>query len=121
MTHKGILRMEKGFVFLDEIVHGIRWDAKYATWDNFTGKPVDGYEVNRVAGTRALAYALLDAQRRAAALGCGLLLWDGYRPKRAVDCFLRWSTQPEDRSTNEKYHPNITRAEMIAKGYVALQ
>ena len=114
-------RMERGFVFLDEIVHGVRWDAKYATWDNFTGKPVDGYEVNRVAGTRALAYALLEAQRRAAALGCGLLLWDGYRPKRAVDCFLRWSTQPEDRLTKEKYYPNITRTEMLAKGYVALQ
>lgn len=32
--------METGFIFLDEAVHGIRWDAKYATWDNFTGKPV---------------------------------------------------------------------------------
>ncbi|HFS4883329.1 TPA: M15 family metallopeptidase, partial [Enterococcus faecium] len=28
--------MEIGFTFLDEIVHGVRWDAKYATWDNFT-------------------------------------------------------------------------------------
>ncbi|HAQ1758393.1 TPA: D-Ala-D-Ala dipeptidase VanX, partial [Enterococcus faecium] len=23
--------MEIGFTFLDEIVHGVRWDAKYAT------------------------------------------------------------------------------------------
>jgi D-alanyl-D-alanine dipeptidase len=50
-----------------------------------------------------------------------LLLWDGYRPKRAVDCFLRWSEQPEDNFTKERYYPNIKRAEMLAKGYVASQ
>lgn len=113
--------MEKGFVFLDEMLPGVRWDAKYATWDNFTGKPVDGYEANRIVGTHALALALLEAQKQAAALSCGLLLWDGYRPKRAVDCFLRWAKQPEDNLTKEKYYPNIERTEMVAKGYVASQ
>ena len=29
--------MTDEFVFVDEFVSGIRWDAKYATWDNFTG------------------------------------------------------------------------------------
>ncbi|HGC6131581.1 TPA: D-Ala-D-Ala dipeptidase VanX, partial [Enterococcus faecium] len=24
--------MENGFLFLDEMLHGVRWDAKYATW-----------------------------------------------------------------------------------------
>lgn len=111
--------MEKGFVFLDAILTGIRWDAKYATWDNFTGKPVDGYEVNRIVGTHALALALLEVQKQADALGYGLLLWDGYRPKRAVDCFLRWSEQPEDNLTKEKFYPSIERPEMFAKGYIA--
>lgn len=111
--------MEKGFVFLDEVVRGVRWDAKYATWDNFTGKPVDGYEVNRIVGTHAAALALQDARNCAAALGYGLLLWDGYRPKRAVDCFLRWSRQQEDGLTKERYYPRIERAEMLTKGYVA--
>jgi D-alanyl-D-alanine dipeptidase len=102
-------------------LHGVRWDAKYATWDNFTGKPVDGYEVNRIVGTHALALALLEAQKQAADLGYGLLLWDGYRPKRAVDCFLRWSEQPEDNLTKERHYPNIERTEMFAKGYIASQ
>ncbi|MEM5817578.1 MAG: D-Ala-D-Ala dipeptidase VanX, partial [Desulfitobacterium hafniense] len=26
--------MKSDFVFVDELVSGIRWDAKYATWDN---------------------------------------------------------------------------------------
>lgn len=111
--------MEKGFVFLDEVLRGIRWDAKYATWDNFTGKPVDGYEVNRIVGTHELAAALHAAQERAAVLGYGLLLWDGYRPQRAVDSFVQWSEEPEDGRTKSKHYPNINRSEMIRKGYVA--
>ena len=43
--------MERGFVFLDEVLIGVRWDAKYATWDIFTGTPVEGYEVNRIVGS----------------------------------------------------------------------
>ena len=38
--------MNDDLVFVDEFVSGIRWDAKYATWDNLVGKPVDGYLVN---------------------------------------------------------------------------
>jgi D-alanyl-D-alanine dipeptidase len=107
------------FVFVDQLVTGVRWDAKYATWDNFTGKPVDGYLANRIVGTTALCAALEAAQKRADSLGFGLVLWDGYRPQRAVDCFLRWSQQPEDGRTKPRHYPNIDRAGMFEKGYVA--
>lgn len=111
--------MKDDFVFVDECVPGIRWDAKYATWDNFTGKPVDGYLANRIVGTKALCAALDRARVAAGSLGFGLLLWDGYRPQRAVDCFLRWSTLPEDGRTKLRHYPNIDRAEMFENGYVA--
>jgi D-alanyl-D-alanine dipeptidase len=111
--------VEPGFVFLDEVLRGVRWDAKYATWDNFTGRPVDGYEVNRVVGSHALADALQEATTRAASLGFGLLLWDGYRPQRAVNRFLQWSAEPEDGRTKRRFYPRIDRAAMFANGYVA--
>jgi len=111
--------MNGDFVFVDELVPGIRWDAKYATWDNFTGTPVDGYLTNRIAGTVALCAALERARDAAATLGLGLLLWDGYRPQRAVDAFLRWSAAPENGRTKSRHYPNIERAEMFDRGYVA--
>ena len=111
--------MDDDFVFVDEVVSGVRWDAKYATWDNFTGKPVDGYLANRIVGTRALCAALDKVRKQAESLGFGLLLWDGYRPRRAVDCFLSWSQQPEDGRTKARHYPNIDRAEMIEKEYLA--
>lgn len=113
--------MNEDFVYVDDWVPGIRWDAKYATWDNFTGKPVDGYFANRIVGTRTLCSALDQAREKAASLGFGLLLWDGYRPRRAVDCFRRWTEQPEDGQTKQRYYPNIDRLEMLEKGYVATQ
>nr|AGS49815.1 vancomycin B-type resistance protein VanX/D-alanyl-D-alanine dipeptidase [uncultured bacterium esnapd16.1] len=111
--------MNNDFVFVDDVVPGIRWDAKYATWDNFIGKPVDGYHANRIVGTTALCAGLARAQEAAEARGFGLLLWDGYRPQRAVDCFLRWSQQPEDGRTKPRHYPNIDRAQMFELGYVA--
>lgn len=107
------------FVYVDELVPGIRWDAKYATWDNFTGRPVDGYLANRIVGTTALCAALERARDEAAALGFGLLIWDGYRPQRAVDEFLRWSHEPEDGRTKARHYPRIERTAMFELGYVA--
>lgn len=108
-----------GFVHLDEVLDGVRWDAKYATWDNFTGRPVDGYRANRIVGSLALAEGLLAASRIAAEDGWGLLLWDGYRPQRAVECFRHWADQPEDGATKQRFYPHLDRAAMFDHGYVA--
>ena len=57
--------MQPGFVYLETAVPALKWDAKYATADNFTGAPVDGYRANRVVGTVQLANALRDVAIRA--------------------------------------------------------
>ena len=111
--------MYKDFVFLDELIPGVRWDAKYATWDNFTGVPVSGYSVNRIVGTEKMAWALRDIMNKAVPLGYGLLLWDGYRPQRAVDHFLRWIACTENGKTKSRYYPNIDKKSMLSQGYIA--
>lgn len=113
------MTMHKAFVFVDELVSGVRWDAKYATWENFTGRPVDGYVVNRIVGTQVLCAALREARDKAASRGFGLLIWDGYRPQRAVDRFLRWSLEPEDGRRKQRHYPNLDRPGLFANGYVA--
>ena len=77
--------MHPDFAFVDELVPGIRWDAKYATWDNFTGQPVDGYAANRISpivGGLALSAAILNHVRHRpwgalAASGLGFLSVSG--------------------------------------------
>ncbi|THV29512.1 D-Ala-D-Ala dipeptidase VanX [Glycomyces paridis] len=111
--------MRDDFVFLDEALEGVRCDAVYAGPENFTGAPVDGYRSARIVGSAALCAALERVQGKAGALGLGLLLWDAYRPQRAVDRFLRWAAEPEDGRTKARHYPNIERSEMVALGYVA--
>ncbi|MDR2087798.1 MAG: D-Ala-D-Ala dipeptidase VanX [Clostridiales Family XIII bacterium] len=111
--------MHKGFVYLDEAIPGVRWDAKYATWDNFTGAPVPGYTVNRIIGSKEMASALRGVKRKAEELGYGLLLWDGYRPRRAVTHFLRWAERAENDESKSRYYPNIDKKSMLSLGYIA--
>ena len=111
--------MQAGFVWLDEAVPGILWDAKYASEDNFTGAAVDGYAQNRLAGTVELAAALAIAAKRAEKTGLRLLLWDAYRPQRAVDRFLAWCAAPEDGKTKRRHYPNIEKTDIVPLGYVA--
>ena len=111
--------LPEGFVYLDEAVPGVLWDAKYAGEDNFVGEPVDGYRVNRVVGTKELAKALLLAQEAAQGMGCRLLLWDAYRPQRAVDYFVRFCAAPETGKTKGKHYPNVDKEQLIPLGYIA--
>ncbi len=111
--------MRAGFVWLDEAVPGLLWDAKYATADNFTGAAVDGYPRNRLAGTAELAAGLARAAKLAAGEGLRLFLWDAYRPQRAVDRFLAWCAAPEDGRTKQKHYPNIAKGDIVPLGYIA--
>lgn len=113
--------MHTDFVYLDEAVPGLLWDAKYATSDNFTGAPVDGYFANRVVGTRALAEALNKAMALARAQGCTLLVWDAYRPARAVRRFLQWAGEPENFRTKDAHYPNLQKTDIVPLGYVATE
>ena len=111
--------LPEGFVYLDEVVPGVFRDAKYAGSDNFIGMPVDGYRANRVVGTRELAQALTRAASLAKELGFRLLLWDAYRPQRAVNHFIRWCASEEDNRTREKHYPTLLRSQLIPLGYIA--
>lgn len=111
--------LEKGFVYLDEYIPGIRWDAKYATNDNFTGRPVKGYSVNRVVIHEKAAEAVKKAQEIFLKDGYCILAYDAYRPVRAVEDFLNWMNEPEDNRRKAIHYPNIDKKDMLRLGYVA--
>jgi D-alanyl-D-alanine dipeptidase len=55
--------------------------------------------------------------------GCGLLIYDAYRPKRAVNHFVFWSNQAPNNDyelqRKEKHYPNVDKAKFFELGYVA--
>lgn len=113
------MAIDERFVYLDEAVPGVTWDAKYATCDNLTGAPLDGYSVNRVVGSRELGEKLKLAAEHFALLGYGLHLWDGYRPERAVRSFVEWAARPEDFKTKARHYPRLEKSRLFELGYIA--
>ena len=114
-----VYRLPDGFVYLDEAVPGVYWDAKYASQDNFTGAVVDGYKSNRVACSKEMAKALSKARDLAEEKGLSLLIWDAARPQRAVDRFVQWSQEPEDGKTRKEHYPNLKKTQLFQEGYIA--
>lgn len=71
----------------------IRLDVRYATADNFLGRPV--YREARAFLQRPAAEALVRAHRKLAEKGWGLMVFDGYRPWSVTKAF--WDATPEDK------------------------
>jgi D-alanyl-D-alanine dipeptidase len=70
---------------------GIRTDLRYATANNFTGRPLPGYESPRALLRPAAAQALARVQARLRRDGLGLKVFDAYRPIRATLAMVEWA------------------------------
>ena len=80
-----------GFVRLADIDPTIRQDIRYAGSANFLGRPAKGYEAAACILTEPAAKALASVQKKLAAEGLTLVVFDCYRPIRAVDDFVAWT------------------------------
>ncbi len=94
-------------------------DIRYAGHYNFVGTPIDGYRAPRCLLTREAAEALERAQARLRPEGLGLIVYDCYRPQRAVDHFVRWARDLEDTAMKQVFYPRVAKDELFEKGYIA--
>ncbi|MEU5808231.1 M15 family metallopeptidase [Streptomyces sp. NPDC047718] len=108
-----------GFAVLADVDPTIGQDVRYATPHNFTGRAVDGYEEPACLLARPAAEALRRAQRALLVRGYSLLVYDCYRPQRAVDRFVQWAADPEDHGTKAEFYPRVDKARLIPDGYIA--
>jgi D-alanyl-D-alanine dipeptidase len=112
-------RGDPDLVDLASVDPTIETEIRYAGSDNFVGSPVDGYDAPRCWLTRPAARALASVQHDLASEGLRLRVYDCYRPQRAVDHFMRWAADPDDRSTQADYYPNLPKEALFAEGYIA--
>ena len=111
--------LEAGFVYLNDIDDSIVVNLKYYSSENFTGQFVEGYHSNNAILTKESALALSNAQDDFNKLGYSLILYDAYRPQRAVDFFVQWSKNLNDTINKRIYYPNIKKSELFKLGYIA--
>lgn len=123
-THQALMvypgEMPAELCYLDEVAPGVKVDLKYCGSDNFVGRPIDGYTAGRRAILRKDAAAVLaKAQQLLESRGLGLLVWDAYRPHRAMRDFYAWSLSKDDH-TRARFYPNITKQGIYENKYIGL-
>ncbi|MEW5424249.1 M15 family metallopeptidase [Amorphus sp. 3PC139-8] len=109
--------MPDDFVRLSEAAPTVRQDIRYFGADNFTGAPVPGYEAPQCVLTRPAAAALAKVQTELADKGYELIVFDCYRPEKAVAAFMDWSRS--DNPGKPYFYPGIEKSAIIPDGYVA--
>lgn len=107
-----------GFARLSEIAPDVAQDMRYAGPNNFTGHRVPGYRSPQCWLRADAARALAAAQADARAHGFSLVVYDCYRPRRAVSAFVEWSRNA-DQATKAEYYPRLDKSTLFARGYIA--
>jgi len=110
--------LPEGFVHLASVAPGIAQDIRYASAANFTGAPVPGYASPACILAQPVAEALARVQAGLQLSGLTLLVFDCYRPARAVRHFVEWSAA-DGEARDPAYHPNVRRSQLVAAGYIA--
>ncbi|WP_419784911.1 M15 family metallopeptidase [Pseudodesulfovibrio sp.] len=107
------------FVYLREIVPNAVLDVRYYTDHNFVGTRVDGYMAPQVILSRPAAKALAGVQADLKPFGFGIKIFDGYRPQRAVDHFVRWGKDLGDTKMKAEFYPEVEKKNLFRDGYIA--
>jgi D-alanyl-D-alanine dipeptidase len=107
------------FVDVKEFIPSVQLDIRYYTTDNFVGSRIDGYDAPKCFLTREAAVALKKVQEELTLDGQSLKIFDCYRPRRAVDHFVRWAKDLSDQTMKSKYYPSIDKENLFRDGYIA--
>jgi D-alanyl-D-alanine dipeptidase len=108
-----------GFVDLAAVAPGVLVNMRYFGKENFVGRPVHGYQAPRCLLSRKAALALAAAESELEQQGLALMVYDCYRPQRAVNDFVAWSHDLRDTATKSFHYPAVAKSVLFASGYIA--
>lgn len=108
---------KSGFVPIYTVIDDVAYDIRYYSSNNFTGNKINGYKAPVAymtkEGARALAIASEDLRKQ----GYRLLIWDSYRPQKAVDNFVEWINNPNDEG-DKSFYPELKKSDLLAGQYI---
>ncbi|MBN9565247.1 MAG: peptidase M15 [Alphaproteobacteria bacterium] len=114
------LDLPEGFAYLHDLFPSMQWDARYAGSQNFIGTSVAGYLEPAVVVSVPLANALAKAQDIFKSHEYEVVIYDSYRPQKAVEHFFRWSQDDHvDEVYAANYHPNLPKSMLFQNGYIS--
>lgn len=113
------LALPEGFVIMQQFIPEIEVELRYASTDNFLGKPVDGYKSDSCVLSLNAAQALKEVQEELYDYNLCLKIYDGYRPQRAVNHFIRWAKDLNDTINKQQFYPDVEKSNLFEEGYIS--
>lgn len=109
--------LPEGFVYLDQVDPTIVQKVIYYGEQNFLGHQLSGYKAPKIILTEQAAFRLKNIQKDIKKDNYSLVIYDGYRPSKALFDFIKWRDLP-DRSNEKKfYHPYLTKQQVFEHRY----
>ena len=100
------------------VIYDAAYDLRYYSNNNFTGKRIKGYNAPIAYMTKESLKALNVAAADLRKQGYRLLIWDTYRPQKAVNNFVQWINDPKD-AGDKSFYPNLKKSYLLKGGYIA--
>jgi D-alanyl-D-alanine dipeptidase len=112
-------QLHDNFVYVSDVISGIKIELRYFSNHNFVGERVEGYNSNRLILTEQAANALKNVQDELELKGFCLKVYDAYRPQRAVNHFMRWAEDLNDTINKEEFYPDVKKEHLFKEEYIA--
>ena len=113
-----ISKDKSGFAEVWTMIDDAAFDIRYYSSNNFTGDRIDGYKAPKAYMTKESLKALSKAADDLRKQGYRLLIWDSYRPQKAVDNFVVWINDPNN-DGDKDFYPDLKKSDLVAGGYIA--
>jgi len=110
--------LPKGFTYLRDIDTTIVQDIRYYGRHNFLGRKVEGYESRLCILTRAAAIALHNVQDYLLQRKLSLVIYDCYRPMRAVEDITTWVRAPGDSALKREFYPTFDKSQLFSQQFL---
>ncbi len=112
-------QLPEGFVYVQDVIPDLEYELKYFKNQNFVGKKIDGYEANKLILTIEAAKALKLIHEDLQNDNLCLKIYDGYRPQRAVNHFMKWARDLNDTINKNQFYPDVKKKDLFKEEYIA--
>ena len=108
---------KSGFDKIYNVIDDAVFDLRYYSAYNFTGHKIRGYNAPVAYMTKEALQALAVAAADLRSQGYRIVVWDAYRPQKAVDDFVAWINDPKA-TGNKSFYPELEKSDLIAGYYI---
>lgn len=105
------------FATVSSVIYDAAYDIRYYSANNFTGNRIKGYKAPVAYMTNESLKALKVAADDLRNQGYRLLIWDTYRPQKAVYNFVEWINDPNN-DGDKSFYPDLKKSDLLKGNYI---